>query len=382
MNPEVSVILPAYNAARYVEHALTSILSQSFTAFEAIVVDDGSTDETAALVQQFGDRRVRLLRNGHNLGLVASLQRAIAEAQGTYLARMDADDWSAPDRLAIQVDWLNRNPRLGAVSCHYQNFSDSQGVLDTVALPVQDADIRHDLYCKTHCFCHPAVMMRRQALEEAGGYRADWFPAEDRELWMRLLETWHGANVPQVLHHMRRHAGSVTSQNMRRQSKLVIEATVAALVRRRAPPDVAEEVTRTGWARGNLFAAFGLAIEGDMHAVADHLIQAISLDESAARGGFDEILRERIAAYMHNYDADAAGAKRLLRRVFSVLPPVLADLRVLQPALEAQVHTIAAFYYAQSGQPRQAQREALSGLRLHRSMWRNRGLIKLALRLS
>src|SRR5690606_34276301 len=111
--PSLSVVIPTYNAARYVEEAVSSVLAQSFTDFELLLIDDGSTDGTTQLLEQFvSDPRVRLLRNERNLGLIATLHRAYAECQAQIIARMDADDICAPDRFGQQIAFLRANPEI------------------------------------------------------------------------------------------------------------------------------------------------------------------------------------------------------------------------------------------------------------------------------
>jgi glycosyltransferase involved in cell wall biosynthesis len=377
--PKVSVILPAYNAASFIGEAVGSLLAQTFQDFEALVIDDGSTDETYQIVETLHDPRIRLLRNPTNLGLVASLNRGIEASAAALIARMDADDWSAPDRLATQVEWLERYPRLGVLSCYYETFDTRHPVLDTIDLPVSDAEVRYDLYAKSHCFCHPAALLRREALDQCGGYKPKWFPAEDRELWMRMLETWHGANVPRVLHRMRHHATSVTSLNLSRQAALVIDATAEALERRKSPADVGPEVPRVGWARGELFVAFGRAADGDGQEVAYHLERAVTLDEGTARRSFEELLSERTADYMHHSGANVLGCQTLVKRVFDALPASLSQMGSLRSGMESQIRAVSAYYHANLGEKSLAQREAIRALAADRRQWHNRGLIKLAL---
>lgn len=378
--PAVSVILPVYNAGRTIGAAIESILSQTYTDFEVMVIDDGSTDDTQSVVQGFDDPRVRVLRNPQNMGLVASLNRGIAETNGLLLARMDADDVTLPERLAVQVQTMQANPRLGVVSCHYETFDDQCPLLEKVVLPTSDGEVRYDLYAKSHCFCHPAALMRRQALEQASGYKAEWFPAEDRELWMRMLEAWQGANVPQVLHRVRKHERSISSQNMKRQASLVLKATAERLTQRLAPHGIDIAAQHAGWARGELFVAFGLAEYDDSGAVGWHLQQAATIDRQTVLASFKEIMTDRVVTYMHHSKADIAGCKRLVRRVFEATPSSLNALQAVRPQVESQIHAIAAFYHADLGQRTLSQREAMRALTIDASQWRNRGLLKLALR--
>lgn len=377
--PCISVVLPAYNAGIYISAAVESILSQSFTDFELLVIDDGSTDNTAEVVNEFSDPRVRLVRNRTNIGLVASLNRGIDESRGRFIARMDGDDLSLPDRLMLELELLTSDPDLGVVSCGYEKFQDSSSILERILLPPIDTEIRRDLYCKSHVFCHAAALIRRKALEGVGGYRREWFPVEDRDLWLRVMEKWKGANVGKVLYKVRKHESSVCSRNSKLQSELVITSTIEALHRRYAPPSVSMQVSKAAWSRGALFAAFGLAMQEQTDRITAYFSEAIQLDQAAARQSFEELLLDRIAIYMHNYDADVTGALALSRRVFATLPSEWADLRLLQPKIEGRIHEIAAFHFANSGEKQRARAEARRALLCSRHCFRNRGLLKLAL---
>ena len=120
--PRVSVVMPAYNAEKYIGEAIDSILNQTFTDFEFIIIDDGSSDRTADIVKSYSDPRIRLLANERNSGIVASLNRGIQKATGKYIARMDADDYSRLDRIKKQVDFLDNHPEVIALGTSFSTF--------------------------------------------------------------------------------------------------------------------------------------------------------------------------------------------------------------------------------------------------------------------
>lgn len=193
-NPKVSVTMPCFNCEDTVARALDSLLSQTLDDFEIIAVDDGSTDGTADVLRHYAERdvRVRPILAEHG-GVVAAANRAMQEARGAYIARMDADDESLPERLAKQVDLLDRNPDLGLVGCrvrfggcrtrctgyaHYVDWTNTILDHDSISL---------------HRFVefpvpNPSIMVRRAALDVHGGYREGDFP-EDYELLLRWLES-------------------------------------------------------------------------------------------------------------------------------------------------------------------------------------------------
>ncbi len=138
--PRVSIILPAYNAGAFVGQAIESILSQTFGNFELIVIDDCSTDNTLEAVRAYSDPRLVVLRNRQNLGLVATLYRGLAHARGDTIARMDADDMSMPTRLALELELLDSDRRLGVVTCGYEEFGTAPASSRSILLPSSDAD--------------------------------------------------------------------------------------------------------------------------------------------------------------------------------------------------------------------------------------------------
>lgn len=203
MNPTVSVVLPALNAAPTIKRAIDSIRAQTFTDWELIVVDDGSSDGTAEIAVATGDPRVRIIRQSH-AGLVAALNFGLASAHGTLIARMDADDESHADRFAKQVAFLNEHSDIGLVGSLIE-FGGDRSAKAGYALHVdwvnsfwQPEQVQLYRFIESP-FAHPSVMFRRTLVEEHGGYSAGDFP-EDYELWLR----WQAAGVrmaklPEVL---------------------------------------------------------------------------------------------------------------------------------------------------------------------------------------
>jgi glycosyltransferase involved in cell wall biosynthesis len=209
--PAVSVLLPVHNGERFLRDALDSVLAQNLTDIEVLVVDDGSTDGTRALLAAHRDERLRVLGQEH-AGLVAALERAVREARAPLLARMDADDVSLPERLQRQAAFLEANPRVGLVGCGVEVIDESGRAEGTVLLPLGDGDLRRRLLLRNP-FTHGSVVLRREALEEAGGYCAGHGANEDYDLWRRIARRWELAAVPEVLYRYRRHGAAVTVTN-------------------------------------------------------------------------------------------------------------------------------------------------------------------------
>jgi hypothetical protein len=190
--------MPVYNAARYVGAAVRSVLAQTFADFELLVIDDGSADASAEVVQSFSDPRIRFVRNERNLGLTPTLNRGLSLARGAIVARQDADDVSEPDRLARQVAHLDAHPDTALVGTWYRKIDEGGRITADRRLPVRDAELRWAMlsYCP---FVHSAATFRRDAVMTLGGYDERFVYAQDFDLWSRVVRRYHVANVPEML---------------------------------------------------------------------------------------------------------------------------------------------------------------------------------------
>ena len=206
----VSVLLPVYNGARYLERAARSILNQTHWDLELIVLDDGSTDGSAQIATALGDPRVRLIRNEGNQGLPATLNRGLAEAKGHIVARQDADDLSHPQRLEQQVKFLDANPDVGLVGTQAWVIDEHGRCRGSVEHSCEHQSLVWELSFD-NAFVHTSVMFRRDiAMAEHGGYDEAWAYNQDYDLWVRLGRTTRLANLPQRLVACRFHEASMT----------------------------------------------------------------------------------------------------------------------------------------------------------------------------
>ncbi len=184
---QVSVVMPAYNAERFLDESIRSILDQTFRDFEFIIIDDGSTDRTGTIISHYAnlDSRIKVITQ-KNMGVTNALNNGIKAAQSPYIARMDADDISLSKRLQYEVDFLQNNPDYVLVGTDF-DIVDLQGqvTLQKRRLPYEDDDLR-DMLRVNSPFAHGSVMYRRDAFERAGGYRKEGGSAEDYDLWVRL----------------------------------------------------------------------------------------------------------------------------------------------------------------------------------------------------
>jgi glycosyltransferase involved in cell wall biosynthesis len=207
-HPAISVLLPVYNGSPYLGAAIESILNQNERDFELIIINDGSTDDSGATIQRYRDRRIVLLTNERNLGLVPSLNRGLAVVRGTFIARMDADDLSAPDRFGKQRAVLEAQPAIGVLGTGMRSVG-RRGWFGLASRPPAEHElIVWGQFFRTTLF-HPTVMLRTGLLVQAGGYSREFPHCEDTELWSRLMTITRLANLPEPLYVRRMHAASV-----------------------------------------------------------------------------------------------------------------------------------------------------------------------------
>lgn len=210
-NVKASVLLPIYNAETYLRSAVDSVLNQTFEDFELLLLNDGSTDNSEAIIDDFitKDSRCRKL-SWPNQGLIKTLNQGINESKGTVIFRMDADDICIPDRFAKQLAYLDKHPDVVAVGSRVL-------LIDSESLPIVEfaEKISHDDIDTAHfngsggAIVHPAAAIRKSALLEIGGYRDAYPHAEDLDLFLRLAEIGQLANMSEVLLHYRQHALSI-----------------------------------------------------------------------------------------------------------------------------------------------------------------------------
>jgi len=220
--PAVSVLMAVRNGAPWVGEALESVLAQTAPDLELIVIDDGSTDATPAVLAAFRDRRLRRDRQ-EPAGLTRALNRAVALARAPLLARLDADDRAQPDRLARQRAFLDSRPEVGLLGTGAREVDSSGREVGIVSPPLEDAAIRRALI-RRNPFVHSSVMMRRSVMVEVGGYDATLAVAQDYDLWMRMSRVTRLANLSAPLVVRRLLPGRVSA--VRDGERLAAEARV------------------------------------------------------------------------------------------------------------------------------------------------------------
>ena len=218
MTPIVSVVMSVYNGERYLRESVESILNQTFTDFEFIIINDGSTDKTREILEEYAvkDKRVILVQQ-ENMGLTKSLNKGIALAKGKYIARQDADDVSKPERFERQVNFMEDNLSVGLLGSLFE-FIDEKGNMSGIReLPLEDKVLKERLP-RINQFCHASVMIRKVALETVGVYRDFFKYAQDYDLWLRIAEEFEIKNLPDPLVSYRESEEAVSSEKILMQS--------------------------------------------------------------------------------------------------------------------------------------------------------------------
>jgi glycosyltransferase involved in cell wall biosynthesis len=227
MPPTVSVILPVYNAARFLKPCIKSVLQQSFTDLELIIINDGSTDHSVDIINSFHDPRIRLINNDGNKGLIYSLNKAVELSNGRYIARMDADDICLPQRIEKQVQLLNSKQNISVTACPVQFINEKD---EDIAMRwredevnISSADIRREM-ASGNCIAHPSIMARAEVLK-SHPYPMNQQHTEDYALWLQLItEGYEFEKVPEKLLRYRVHQSSVTHQFHRKKNVYLINA--------------------------------------------------------------------------------------------------------------------------------------------------------------
>jgi GT2 family glycosyltransferase len=263
--PLVSVVMVVCNVERFLAQSIESILGQTFRNFEFIILDYGSTDDSKAIVSRYAakDGRIKLRETPH-CGLAEARNTVSFLAQGRYIAVMDADDVSMPDRLQWESTFMEGHPEIGVVGGAIQWIDGTGKALRVDSRPTHDEEIKKVLL-DHYPFCHSSLLMRRDAFVRAGGYRAAFAPAEDYDLALRMSEHCKCANLEQVVLGYRIHATQLSIQKGKLQSLCKLAARASAVWRRKGHSDPLSSV---GEITSALLAGLGVTEETQQRAIA------------------------------------------------------------------------------------------------------------------
>lgn len=209
-NPEVSIVLPVYNGAQYLAAAIQSVLSQTYTNFELIIIDDGSKDDPRSVVARFTDPRIIFIEQS-NCGLATTLNIGIKKAKGQFIARQDQDDLWHPKHLELEVQFLEQHPKCGIVGTSSQIQVGETLTNRLLRHPETNSELQFAVLFDSP-FVHSSVLIRREVFDAVGYYTTDpnRQPPEDYELWSRVAREFELANLPDILHIYRETPGSMS----------------------------------------------------------------------------------------------------------------------------------------------------------------------------
>ena len=330
--------MAVYNGVPYLGAALDSILAQTRSDFELVIVDDGSTDDTPAMLRIYAirDSRVVLLRNAQNLRLPASLNVGLAACRAPLVARADGDDYYPPTRLEKQWNFLERHPRVGVVSGYSDRLNEHERLLGLQKLPVDNGAIKFNLLWESSV-CHPATMYRREVIQSVGGYDTAYPTAQDYDLWARLRDLTEFANLPEPLITIRIHAASSSIRRGAEQSRLACGISKRLLTRYLGKALADDDVAGLR----NVLCAYAAPSKDELHTglrLLDDLLCQARLRESPAtlcwakRAIAVSLIKQ---AHYRTY-ADPGGSWKLLQTASKVsmrravwLPVTLQVLRLL-----------------------------------------------------
>lgn len=238
-HPEISVVLSVYNGEKYLKEAIESILNQTFNNFEFIIINDGSTDRSKAIIESYNDERI-VFFNQDNKGLVYSLNFGISQARAAWIARMDQDDIALPHRFAIQIEAIKKNPSLVLLGGWCQQINPQGVPLKINKYPATHDSLVRSLETLRPFLPHPTTCFRRDAVIGLGGYRERFRHAEDIDLWLRLVGIGEFACCQNVVLRLRKHIDNLSNLQGHLQQLRGVAARICYFRRKLGLPDPSE----------------------------------------------------------------------------------------------------------------------------------------------
>jgi glycosyltransferase involved in cell wall biosynthesis len=378
--PRVSVIIPTYNRAHLIGQAIDSLLAQTYHDFEVIVVDDGSTDNTQAVLSRYGDRITYIFQK--NAGPSAARNTGIRASKGELLAFLDSDDMMSPTKLALQVAYLEAHPEVGVVYSGWQYLSEDGTTVQGEVRPDREGEILKDLLVEGYLFPPVAALMRRECIDRVGVFDESLPTYEDPEFWIRIaLAGYRFGCIEQPLCQWRMTSGSLGNDLVKLEHTFPI-----VLQKVFSDPELSADIAELkDEVYANRYVDLGLyyyarSQGAESGADIDHarqlLSKALTLEPNilATRQDFLDLITHQ--AVELNPDDPDAHIRRVMNTVF-----LHAHKRSrLQSRLHGRLHIILAFRAYEAGRRAQVIHHLLQGLRYDPYWLRNRGVVSIFLK--
>ncbi|MGZ4057199.1 MAG: glycosyltransferase family 2 protein [Bacteroidia bacterium] len=305
--PKVTVLMPVYNAEKYLREAIESILNQDFTDFEFIIINDGSVDSSGAIISSYSDPRIRTYDNGKNLGVIETLNKGLDLAKGEYVARMDCDDISAKNRLSVQVKYMDEHKEIGASGSFYYLLRKGKKAL--ADFPEKDEEIRCFMIFNSP-IAHPSAIVRTRFLKDHKlKYRTDFYCAEDYDFWSQISEFSQLSNIKEGLLTYRMHDSQITG-NPRfstHRNETVSALRTRHLKKMGVVPDVNEIILHNMISDG--LKANNIEEINAAEVWLKKLIDQNAINKKLDKNYFEKIVLERWLRVCFNYLGAAKGLK-------------------------------------------------------------------------
>ena len=231
IKPKISVLMPVHNSQKYLSTSIESILSQSFKDYEFIIINDGSTDDSLKIIEKYkyNDERIVLIKNKFNLGTTKSLNRGLLIAGGKYMVRMDADDWSYPDRLKTQYEYMEKHSEIGVSGGAIDVCDEDLNIIYTRKYALTDKEVRKKIFLYSP-FAHPATIWNTEKIKKLGGYNERLPLSQDCELYFKVGQFVKFGNISGTLIKLRMHNSSSSISKDFIQEQYAIYARLKAIM--------------------------------------------------------------------------------------------------------------------------------------------------------
>lgn len=225
--PLVSVLMPVYNGEKYLNEVIESVLNQTYTSFEFIIINDGSTDKTEDIILSYSDERICYVKNEENIRLISSLNKGIDLVKGKYIFRIDADDVCLPKRFELQLDFMENNPDVGLLGTYYESFNDITGESNKVKMPfLSHPGLRLRLLFSS-TIRHPSACIRTSVVKKNNLiFKKEYLHAEEHKFWVEIMKFSKVAVIPEILIKVRVHDESVTANLEAKKIQAEIETKI------------------------------------------------------------------------------------------------------------------------------------------------------------